>query len=156
MLCWLLHVLLLICGSAMALKPRDAIHVDDLDRYDLFMKELDSAPDHFLDMYMHNRMVKVDVYQHPTNVLARSELFTPSPTAQEFFTQEKKTADEMFGEAEGSKECASTENKEEILDPEKPYQCGQSCNSDAQCRRNNGCSECYIVRNGCLLRKLCR
>jgi hypothetical protein len=84
-----LHLLVLIASSAMALSPRDAIHLDDIDRYDSFMKELDSATDHFLDMYMKNSMITVDVLYYPTNVIARSEQFTPSSVAQEYFDQER-------------------------------------------------------------------
>lgn len=79
------------------LSPRDAIHVDDIDRYDSFMKEMDSALDSFLSMYMKNNMIAIDVHQTPTNNITRSEQFTPSAVAQEYFDQEKRMANGILG-----------------------------------------------------------
>lgn len=81
----------------MMLSPRDAIHVDDRDRYDSFMKELESAMDSFLSMYMDRSMIIIDVLQNPTNAITRSEQFTPSVVAQEYFDQEERMANEVFG-----------------------------------------------------------
>lgn len=79
------------------LSPRDAIHVHDIERYDSFMNEMDSALDSFLRMYMKNSMVAIDVYQNSTNNITRSEQFTPSAVAQEYFDQEERMANEILG-----------------------------------------------------------
>lgn len=97
MLFIIFQLLVLIASSAMVLSPRDAIHADDMDRYDLFMKQLASALDHFLSMHMEDSMITIDVLYHPTNVIARSEKFTPSAVAQEYFDQEEKMAVRIFG-----------------------------------------------------------
>ncbi|ATY62369.1 hypothetical protein A9K55_007106 [Cordyceps militaris] len=89
----------------MALSPRDAIHIDHLDRYDSFMEQLDL--DVFLDIYMDKSIITIDVYRYPTNTMVRSEQFTPSAVAQEYFDQEKKIADEMFG-VDGPKRTMET------------------------------------------------
>lgn len=171
MLFFIFQLLVLIASSAMALSPRDAIHVDDIDRYDSFIKQLDSALDHFLDMYMENSMITIDVIQHPTNVTTRSERFTPSAVAQEYLDQEKKMADEILGvnlnedgnmiarancgiagpgPHPGRKRSESLENVKRVSN------CFQFCGSIANCRGNNGCPHCYAVRQGCLWQKWCR
>lgn len=100
----LLQALSLLVISAMVLSPRDAIHTNDIDRYDSFIKDLELMDDHFLDMYLNNGTVTVDVYQHPSNDLARTELFAPSSNAQQYFDQEKAAADEILGsDSQGDK-----------------------------------------------------
>ncbi|KAL7923814.1 hypothetical protein ACQKWADRAFT_287933 [Trichoderma austrokoningii] len=79
----------------MALSPRDAIHINDIDRYDAFLKDL--TDNQFLDMYLNNGMVTIDVYQHPSNNLTRTEIFAPSSNAQPYFDQEKAAADKILG-----------------------------------------------------------
>ena len=78
----------------MTLKPRDTIHADDMERYDTFMSQVQD--DHFLDMYLEDsrRKVKVDLYQYPSNKIVASELFMPSPNAEQYFQQESKRARE--------------------------------------------------------------
>jgi hypothetical protein len=164
-----LHLLVLIASSAMALSPRDAIHLDDIDRYDSFMKELDSATDHFLDMYMKNSMITVDVLHYPTNVIARSEQFTPSSVAQEYFDQEKRMAEEILGadsKDDGnsleSRQCGSGpgphpwKRSDDFHNVKRRSNCFQFCGTIANCRGNNGCPHCYAVRQGCLWQKWCR
>ncbi len=171
MLFFIFQLLVLIASSAMALSPRDAIHVDDIDRYDSFIKQLDSALDHFLDMYMENSMITIDVIQHPTNVTTRSEKFTPSAVAQEYLDQEKKIADEILGvnpNEDGNMIARANcgiagpgphpgRKRSESLDNVKRVSnCFQFCGSIANCRGTNGCPHCYAVRQGCLWQKWCR
>ncbi|EGX89664.1 hypothetical protein CCM_07916 [Cordyceps militaris CM01] len=89
------HFLVLLATGAMALSPRDAIHIDDIDRYDSFLEQLDL--DVFLDMHMEKSMINIDVFRHPTNIRIRSEQFAPSAMAHEYFDQEEKMANEIFG-----------------------------------------------------------
>ncbi|KAJ3458853.1 hypothetical protein MRS44_012962 [Fusarium solani] len=84
----------------MALSPRDAIHADDLEHYDEFMGGLSHTQ--FLDMYLENHQVKIDVYEHPSNHLTRSVHFKPSPNADKYFHQEKEQANQVLGEPEHS------------------------------------------------------
>ncbi|KAM0244081.1 hypothetical protein ACHAP5_006562, partial [Fusarium lateritium] len=85
----------------MALSPRDAIHTDDIERYDEFMNELSES--HFLDMYLENRAVKIDVYAHPSNNHVNTVEFKPSANANQFFEQENDRAAEVFGEEHDGK-----------------------------------------------------
>ncbi|KAM0420270.1 hypothetical protein ACHAPT_011931 [Fusarium lateritium] len=91
--------ILLIVG-VMALSPRDTIRVDDLEHYDEFMAGLSRSQ--FLDMYLENHKVKIDVYEHPSNHLTRSVYFKPSSTADKYFHQEKEQANRAVGETNGS------------------------------------------------------
>lgn len=85
---------LVACAMAMALSPRSTIHQDELDRYDAFLSNLQDA--HFMDMYIENNRVRIDVYEHPSNDLALSETFTPSETAHQYFEQESQRAQEAL------------------------------------------------------------
>ncbi|KAM0344732.1 hypothetical protein ACHAPU_007104 [Fusarium lateritium] len=80
----------------MALSPRDAIAVNDIERYDSFMAEV--ADSQFLDMYLENAAVKIDVYEYPSNTLVQSAQFEASPKANSYFDQQKARADEILGE----------------------------------------------------------
>lgn len=148
MLIIIFQLLVLITSSAMALSPRDAIHGNDIDRYDSFMAQLESALDHFLDMHMENSIIIIDVIQHPTNVTTRSEKFTPSAVAQGYFDQEKKMADEIFGpnpkegghltERDG---CGIAgpgprpgKRSESLDNVKRVSNCSQFCGSTAHCR----------------------
>ncbi|KPA36955.1 hypothetical protein FLAG1_10253 [Fusarium langsethiae] len=81
---------------AMALSPRDAIAISDIERYDSFMAEVDGSQ--FLDMHFDNTGVKIDVYEYPSSTLFRSAHFEPSPKADSYFEQQKAHADEILGE----------------------------------------------------------
>ncbi|KND88306.1 hypothetical protein TOPH_07058 [Tolypocladium ophioglossoides CBS 100239] len=77
----------------MALSPRDAIHMDDLDRYDTFMAKLTDTQ--FLDMHPRNGAVQINVYEYPSNDLAHSETFTPSASSTKYFEQEARRAEAL-------------------------------------------------------------
>ncbi|KND89056.1 hypothetical protein TOPH_06263 [Tolypocladium ophioglossoides CBS 100239] len=149
----------------MALSPRDAIHTEDLDRYDTFMAKLTDTQ--FLDMQLQNGAVKIDVYQHPSNDLAGSEKFTPSASATKYFEQEVLRAEEAPAPPNDSKlheeynSClAAAYGAAETHVPgqaeKRRSNCYQFCGSIAHCRGNNGCPHCYAVRQGCLWQKWCR
>ncbi|KAJ5929999.1 hypothetical protein N7466_005492 [Penicillium verhagenii] len=159
-----------ITACAMALSPRSAIHEDDLDRYDDFLSLLQDT--HFMDMYLENDQVKIDVYDHPSNDLALSQSFTPSDTASQYFEQENQRAQEVLQPAAALRDTtdgSTMENKLEVcprggtlltrdataLD-KRVSRCYQFCGTIANCRGNNGCPHCYAVRQGCLWQKWCR
>ncbi|RBQ78712.1 hypothetical protein FVER14953_21430 [Fusarium verticillioides] len=51
--------------AAMALlTARDAIHADDLERYDEVMKTV--AGNQILNFYLKNQVVKLDIHEYPT------------------------------------------------------------------------------------------
>lgn len=170
MLFTLFQALTLLVIGAMALSPRDAIHTNDIDRYDSFIKDLELMDDHFLDMYLNNSTVTVDVYQHPSNDLTRTEFFAPSSNAQQYFDQEQAAADEILGsDSQGDKSLAERDScgsgpgphldrrSEDSVGLEKRRSnCFQFCGTIANCRGNNGCPHCYAVRQGCLWQKWCR
>ncbi|PNY27283.1 Uncharacterized protein TCAP_02792 [Tolypocladium capitatum] len=146
----------------MALSPRDAIHTDDLDRYDTFMSTVRDSQ--FLDMHMHNGTVKIDVYEHPSNALASSDTFTPSAGAASFFEQEAIRAESAPEPPTDSnldeeyKACTEHFGETPVLGQlqTRVSRCYQFCGTIANCRGNNGCPHCYAVRQGCLWQKWCR
>ncbi|KAL7798382.1 hypothetical protein V8C37DRAFT_399165 [Trichoderma ceciliae] len=154
MLFTLFQALTLLVISAMALSPRDAIHTNDIDRYDSFIKDLELMDDYFLDMYLNNGTVIIDVYQHPSNDLTRTELFAPSSNAQQYFDQEKAAADEILGShSQADKSLAERgpcggpgpdpdERSEDSVGLEKRRSnCFQFCGTIANCRGNNTLNE---------------
>lgn len=159
----LLTIGLWFTSVAMALAPRDAIHTDDLTRYDEFMGEL--ADSHFLDMYLVNNTVQIDVYEHPSNTLSHSATFTPGENAVQYFGQEALQANEILetpSTTENGKRANTCVRKraEETDTPDlidkRRSRCYQYCGSIRNCRGNNGCPHCYAVRMGCLWQKWCR
>ncbi|KAF7719776.1 Uncharacterized protein PECH_006877 [Penicillium ucsense] len=156
-----------------ALSPRTAIHEDDLDRYDAFLSNLHDS--HFLDMYLENGQVKIDVYAHPSNELTLSEHFTPSDVAHQYFAQETERAKEALqstsAQDQSAQESADTSGVEKraicprgdtVLEQEasvldkRVSRCYRFCGTIRNCRGNNGCPHCYAVRQGCLWQKWCR
>lgn len=75
------------------LRPRDAIESSLHGEYDAFMSELND--DTFIDMYLKDGLVTIDVYQSPSNQLQLTRQFPPSRHAEEFFLQEKRAAEEL-------------------------------------------------------------
>lgn len=165
-----LIVIMSVAACAMALSPRSAIHEDELDRYDAFLETLQDT--HFMDMYLENDRVKIDVYEDPSNNLALSQSFTPSDTATQYFDQENQRAEEALQPATPSNDTVhgSTVENELAACPrgdslltrdasileKRVSRCYQFCGTIANCRGNNGCPHCYAVRQGCLWQKWCR
>ena len=165
-----LFIAMSFAACAMALSPRSAIHEDELDRYDAFLSNLQDTQ--FMDMYLENSRVKIDVYEHPSNDLALSESFTPSDTAGQYFDQESQRAQEALQPATASPDtvhdstlekrldiCPRTDsllNRDATVFEKRVSRCYQFCGTIANCRGNNGCPHCYAVRQGCLWQKWCR
>ncbi|RKL37957.1 hypothetical protein BFJ72_g7417 [Fusarium proliferatum] len=77
--------------AAMALlTARDAIHADDLERYDEAMKTI--ASNQILNFYQENPVIKLDIHEYPTEKIVRSESFKPSQDADAYFKQEEELA----------------------------------------------------------------
>jgi hypothetical protein len=166
-----LFIVMSAAACALALSPRTAIHEDELDRYDAFLSNLQDT--HFMDMYLENSRVKIDVYEHPSNSLALSEHFTPSDTANHYFEQEGQRAQEALQpetsandtvqdltlEKRAADACPRTNsllNRDASVLDKRVSRCYQFCGTIANCRGNNGCPHCYAVRQGCLWQKWCR
>lgn len=164
-----LFIAMSFAACAMALSPRSAIHEDELDRYDAFLSNLQDT--HFMDMYLENSQVKIDVYDHPSNDLALSESFKPSDTANQYFDQEEQRAQEALQPATSSNDtvpdstvekragCSRADtllNRDATVFEKRVSRCYQFCGTIANCRGNNGCPHCYAVRQGCLWQKWCR
>ncbi|KAJ5757480.1 uncharacterized protein N7511_006174 [Penicillium nucicola] len=174
----LFRALLVIMSAAsccaMMISPRTAIREDELDRYDAFMENIQD--DHYVSMFLVNGRVKVDLFVWPSDTLAFSDDFTPSPTANEYFEQQDRMAEEMFGPEPSSNDTVQNSTLEtrdadrctgsntfsirdaSILDDERrrrPSRCGQFCGGVAHCRGNNGCPRCHSVRMGCRYQKQC-
>lgn len=165
-----LFIAMSLVACAMALSPRSTIHEDELDRYDAFLSNLQDT--HFMDMYIENNRVKIDVYEHPSNDLALSETFTPSGTAHQYFEQELQRAQEALQPATTTSDTGHDSTLEKRLNicpradtllnrdaavlEKRVSRCYQFCGTIANCRGNNGCPHCYAVRQGCLWQKWCR
>ncbi|CAF3478601.1 unnamed protein product [Fusarium graminearum] len=103
---FILKIAILYAIGVMALSPQDAIHADDLERYQEFMNTVSDSQ--FLDMYMESADVKIDIYEYPSNDLVQSAYFKPSPKADQYFQQEKEQADALQAiEDEGLTERAA-------------------------------------------------
>ena len=154
--------------SAANLSPRDAIKIDDLGRYDKFLSTLKETQ--FLDMYLENSRVKIDVFEYPSNKRITSEIFTPSSSARQYFDQEKKLAEKLPCVPPNSYDASSDPAEQQRLNiypraegiiedsglEDLVSRCYQFCGTIANCRGNNGCPHCYAVRQGCLWQKWCR
>lgn len=55
--------------------------------------------DTFLDMYLKDDMITIDVYHAVTNNLELTRQFTPSPIAGDFFAQEATAQEEFLQKA---------------------------------------------------------
>jgi hypothetical protein len=104
--------------GAMTLPPEDAIHVDDLERYEEFMNAVSGSQ--FLDMYMENATVKIDIYEYPSNDHVQSAHFKPSSKADQYLQQEKEQADALEAmEKQGMTERAAICQRDEHTEVSK-------------------------------------
>ncbi|KAF5684768.1 hypothetical protein FDENT_6571 [Fusarium denticulatum] len=85
------------------LVPRDAIHADDLERYDEVMKTL--AGNQILNFYPENQVIKLDIHEYPTEQIVKSEVFKPSRDADAYFKQEAELAKEFLQQHSGEGQC---------------------------------------------------
>ncbi|EWG55163.1 hypothetical protein FVEG_17465 [Fusarium verticillioides 7600] len=86
--------------AAMALlTARDAIHADDLERYDEVMKTV--AGNQILNFYLKNQVVKLDIHEYPTEQIVESEVFKPSLDADAYFKQEAELAKKFLQQHSG-------------------------------------------------------
>ncbi|KAF5976492.1 hypothetical protein FCOIX_7068 [Fusarium coicis] len=90
---------------ATALIPaRDAIHADDLERYDEVMKTL--AGNQILNFYLEDQVVKLDIHQYPTEEkIVKSAVFKPSRDANTYFKQKDELAKEFLQQHSGEGQC---------------------------------------------------
>ncbi|PNP78943.1 hypothetical protein FNYG_07808 [Fusarium nygamai] len=90
--------------AAMALPPaRDAIHADDLERYDEVMKTL--AGNQILDFYLENQVVKLNIHEYPTEQIVKSAVFKPSRNADAYFKQKDELAKKFLQQYPGKGQC---------------------------------------------------
>ncbi|KAH6952860.1 hypothetical protein DER45DRAFT_574478 [Fusarium avenaceum] len=112
----------------MALSPQDAIHVDDLERYEEFMNAVSGSQ--FLDMYMENAAVKIDIYEYPSNNHVQSAHFKPSSKANQYFQQEKEQADRLeLIDSKGLTECVDIYERDEHTETFKNLFTVKKCRS---------------------------
>lgn len=81
------------------LTARDAIHADDLERYDEVMKTI--AGNQILNFYPENQVIKLDIHEYPTEQIVRSEAFKPSRDADAYFKKEEELAKEFLQQYSG-------------------------------------------------------
>ncbi|KAF4953777.1 hypothetical protein FGADI_5770 [Fusarium gaditjirri] len=84
------------------LSPRDAVHVEDQERYDAFMKTM--AGNQYLHFYPENQAIKLDVYEYPSDKLVKSGEFKPSAKADDYWEQEDEFEKKFLGWQECRKE----------------------------------------------------
>ncbi|RTE68019.1 hypothetical protein BHE90_017604 [Fusarium euwallaceae] len=89
-------------GAMALLVARDAIHIDDLERYDEFMKTI--SGNGILNLYPENQVIKLDIHEHPSNEIVRSADFKPSPQADAYFKQEDELQAEYLQGSSGEGE----------------------------------------------------
>ncbi|KAJ5259542.1 hypothetical protein N7478_012523 [Penicillium angulare] len=160
----------------MLLKPHNAIHHEDMERYENFMSQVKDH--HYLDMYFKDDKIHVDIFEYPADTIVASGLFEPSSDSHAYFEQQENFAREMgiydsakpdVDEPQASQEGASTTGDAHGLerragcssslnvefDPlsERASRCRQFCGIGANCVRN--CPRCYYVGGACRWQKWC-
>lgn len=155
---------------AMSLKPRDAIHPAEIERYDSFMSGI--ADSQYLHMYTEDNEIKLDVYEHPSNELVQQGSFSPSENATEYFLQESNRDELAFStedldtvhhstveRRDSFAGCSATNSELDRMTKaleSRRSRCYQFCGSIAHCHGNNGCPHCYYVGGACWWQKRCR
>ncbi|UPK91621.1 hypothetical protein LCI18_002556 [Fusarium solani-melongenae] len=139
------------------LTARDAVHVDDLERYDEFMKTI--TGNEILNFYPENQVIKLDIHEYPSNEIIRSGEFKPSPKADTYFKQEDELQAEFLqgssgeGELEARGVCPIADDP--VLQERANSRCFQFCGYVNHCV-DRRCHHCYYVRGGCQWQKWCR
>ncbi|KAL9567346.1 hypothetical protein ACKAV7_008588 [Fusarium commune] len=77
----------------------DAIHADDLERYDEVMKTI--VGNQILNLYPENLVIRLDIHEYPSEQIMRSEVFKPSRDADAYFKQEDELAKEFLQQSSG-------------------------------------------------------
>ncbi|KAH7169344.1 hypothetical protein DER46DRAFT_658972 [Fusarium sp. MPI-SDFR-AT-0072] len=77
----------------------DAIHADDLERYDEVMKTI--VGNQILNLYPENLVIRLDIHEYPSEQIIRSEVFKPSRDADAYFKQEDELAKEFLQQSSG-------------------------------------------------------
>ncbi|KAF4497621.1 hypothetical protein FAGAP_6197 [Fusarium agapanthi] len=162
-------------GAMALLVARDAIHVDDLDRYDEVMKTV--AENHILNFYPENQIVKLDIHEYPSEQvgrchvsvkstvnqhlkIVRSEAFKPSPNADAYFKQEEELQQEYLHRPSGdgaleARAGACPRGEERQIEARASSRCFQFCGYVGHCS-DRACPHCYYVGGGCQWQKWCR
>ncbi|KAH7007713.1 hypothetical protein EDB80DRAFT_719004 [Ilyonectria destructans] len=144
------------------LNDRDAIHEDDLTRYDAYMGTVQG--EHAIDMYMDddNSVIKVDLYDGATNTFEQTASFKPSAQATAYFAQLEQRAQELLGadyvpQSDKRSICTGgggNPHKRDDLE-ERVSRCFQFCGYGSQCSRPSGCTRCRYVGGACTWQKWC-
>lgn len=150
-------------AAALSLKDRDAIHDDDILRYDEYMATVQD--NHAIDMYMDDEehIIKVDIYDGATDTFEKSASFKPSAQAPTYFEQLDQRAKELLGDdynAGSTKRshCLGGINimKRDVLNfEERASRCYQFCGYGSDCIRASGCTRCRYVGGACRWQKWC-
>ncbi|KAG7412751.1 hypothetical protein Forpe1208_v008446 [Fusarium oxysporum f. sp. rapae] len=84
----------------MALRiARDAIHADEIERYDEVMKTI--VGNQILNLYPENLVIRLDIHEYRSEQIIRSEVFKPSRDADAYFKQEDELAKEFRQQSSG-------------------------------------------------------
>ncbi|KAH6867780.1 hypothetical protein B0T10DRAFT_419391 [Thelonectria olida] len=151
--------------AALDLKDRDAIHEDDLARYDAYMETVQGS--HAIDMYMEddNNVIKVDLYDGATDTFEQTASFKASAQAPEYFAQLEQRAREVLGS-----DYAPQSTKRSICSgggpnphkrgavfglEERVSRCYQFCGYGSSCSVPSGCTRCRYVGGACTWQKWC-
>ncbi|KAJ9420088.1 hypothetical protein QL093DRAFT_2082784 [Fusarium oxysporum] len=106
----IVNIAILSYAPMALLVARDAIHADDLKRYDEVMKTI--VGNQILNFYPKNPVIRFDIHEYPSepvmhlsvrpnfnshvNKIIRSEVFKPSRDADAYFKQEDELAKEFL------------------------------------------------------------
>ncbi len=164
--------------AALDLKDRDAIHDDDLARYDSYMATVQGS--HAIDMYMDDEgsAIKVDIYDGATDTFERTASFRPSAQAPAYFAQLEQRAQELLGadyvpqstkrnlcsgngpdpnkiEGRQQAEAVSDSQLGAFRSEARASRCYQFCGYGSDCIRATGCTHCRYVGGACRWQKWC-
>ncbi|EXK28121.1 hypothetical protein FOXG_22127 [Fusarium oxysporum f. sp. lycopersici 4287] len=90
----IVNIAILSYAPMALLVARDAIHADDLKRYDEVMKTI--VGNQILNFYPKNPVIRFDIHEYPSEPIIRSEVFKPSRDADAYFKQEDELAKEFL------------------------------------------------------------
>ncbi|EWY89579.1 hypothetical protein FOYG_10399 [Fusarium oxysporum NRRL 32931] len=90
----IVNIAILSFARMALLVARDAIHADDLKRYDEVMKTI--VGHQILNFYPTNPVIRLDIHEYPSEPIIRSEVFKPSRDADAYFKQEDELAKEFL------------------------------------------------------------
>ena len=156
--------------AAATYKDHDAIHPDDLLRYNAYMDMVQGR--HAINIYLEGQVIKVNLYEGDTDTFEKSASFRASGLAPTYFAEREERLRQVLGSAYDSphghdpqtlnqkRDCGPKISKRATdsdgnLDSEaRQSRCGQFCSNGAHCSED-ACPRCRYTGGRCYWQKSC-